>query len=294
MKYGIDISHWNLIQNATDLVDTKTNHKIEFVIMKISQRKSKDASFEKNYEKLKDKYLVGGYIYSKVKNPQEAMDEANFAVQCLQGKKMPAWVWLDMEDSSMRKLGKATLSNIIRTEAKILRTAGYNVGIYCNKDWYSNVLDAALRKDFKFWIARYPSADNGTIKENLSPKGYAAIWQYSSKGRVKGMGIGNVDMDILYENIFETTTPAPAPTPTPTTTKKNPWPVPTRTLYKGCTKGDDVKWLQFELNEMGYKLTIDGIIGTLTDTAIRSAQKKLGLAVDGKCGPKTREALIKN
>ena len=70
----------------------------------------------------------------------------------------------------------------------------------------------------------------------------------------------------------------------------NPYPVPTRTLYKGC-KGDDVKWLQFELNEAGFKLDIDGSFGSKTEKAVAEYQASCKLAVDKRVGPETRKAL---
>lgn len=70
----------------------------------------------------------------------------------------------------------------------------------------------------------------------------------------------------------------------------NPYPVPTRTLYKGC-KGDDVKWLQFELVEAGFKLDIDGSFGSKTEKAVAEYQASCKLAVDKRVGPETRKAL---
>lgn len=89
-----------------------------------------------------------------------------------------------MEDASMRKLGKNVLTNIINLEASILKNAGFKVGIYCNRDWYLNVLDSPLLAAlYPFWIARYPLLDNGTVKGNLSPESLKGckIWQYSSR-----------------------------------------------------------------------------------------------------------------
>lgn len=196
MKYGIDISHWN------GNIDFNKVDK-DFVIMKVSQGTHKDAKFDEYYNKCK--LPKGVYIYNKVKTVAEAVAEAQFAVKCLQSKTLEYGVWLDMEDASMRKLGKKALSDIINTEAVILKSAGFKVGIYCNRDWYLNVLDSAsLSKQYPFWIARYPASDNGTIKENLSPKNLngCAIWQYSSKGSVKGMS-GNVDLNIEFASPFE-------------------------------------------------------------------------------------------
>lgn len=71
----------------------------------------------------------------------------------------------------------------------------------------------------------------------------------------------------------------------------NPYTEPTRTLRKGLT-GQDVKWLQYELVESGYKLTIDGDFGNKTHNALIKFQQSAKLEVDGKAGPATRKALI--
>lgn len=196
MKYGIDISHWN---NNIDF------HKVnkDFVIMKVSQGTYKDPKFDEYYNGFK--IPKGAYIYNKVKSVNEALKEAEFAVKCLQGKKLEYGVWLDMEDAVMRSLGKKVLTDIILTEASVLKAAGFKVGIYCNRDWYLNVLDSKTLSDmFPFWVARYPFGDNGNIKESLSPKDLKGckIWQYSSKGKVEGMN-GNVDLNIQYYELFE-------------------------------------------------------------------------------------------
>ena len=76
----------------------------------------------------------------------------------------------------------------------------------------------------------------------------------------------------------------------------NPYPVPTRTLYKGC-KGEDVKWLQFELCEAGFKEIImahggiDGEFGKWTYKCVGELQKSCKLKLDYRVGPKTRAAL---
>lgn len=74
--------------------------------------------------------------------------------------------------------------------------------------------------------------------------------------------------------------------------KTNPYPQPTRTIFKGC-KGEDVKWVQWHLARHGYNLEIDGSCGSGTDKIIREFQKKNKLAVDGRCGPATRKELKK-
>ena len=69
------------------------------------------------------------------------------------------------------------------------------------------------------------------------------------------------------------------------------YPVPTRVLKRGCT-GDDVKWLQAALTLLGYPLDIDGIFGPATEAAVMQFQQDHGLTVDGMVGSQTRTAIL--
>lgn len=72
----------------------------------------------------------------------------------------------------------------------------------------------------------------------------------------------------------------------------NPYPVPEKSI-KLNSKGNGVRWLQYELNDKGgYKLIVDGVAGLLTIGAVMDWQKKHGLEADGIVGPKTKESLL--
>ncbi len=297
MYYGIDISHW---QGTVNFAKVKASG-VGFVIAKCSQMVAKDKAFETYYaDATKNGIPFGAYIYNKAINVGEAKKEAEFCVNLLSGKTLECGVWLDMEDASLKGLGKDMLTKIIEAEAEIITKHGYKVGIYCNKSWYKSVLDSKeLEKKYPFWIAGYPSVDNGSVKESLRPD-YGIMWQYSSKGKVNGIS-GNVDMDEAkvdlpsYMSIVAPKTPEVVnPTPTPVKAPSCPYPKPTSTLYMGKVgmKKDEVKWLQYMLNEKGdYGLSIDGKIGNFTDSAIKNYQRNARLVVDGKVGTKTITSL---
>ena len=57
------------------------------------------------------------------------------------------------------------------------------------------------------------------------------------------------------------------------------------------SRGNNVRWLQFELNRYGYRLVVDGIAGEKTITALKDFQSSHELVADGICGPLTREKL---
>ena len=73
----------------------------------------------------------------------------------------------------------------------------------------------------------------------------------------------------------------------------NPYPTPTKNIRLN-SKGNDVRWLQYELNRHGYRLIVDGIAGNLTIGAVLDFQRSHGLRlVDGIVGSETRAALLK-
>lgn len=76
-----------------------------------------------------------------------------------------------------------------------------------------------------------------------------------------------------------------------TDTKKNPYTKPTK-MVKFGDNGNLVKWVQYELNEAGYKISIDGVFGTSTLTAVRKFQKSCKITVDGVVGSKTIKKLV--
>lgn len=57
------------------------------------------------------------------------------------------------------------------------------------------------------------------------------------------------------------------------------------------SRGEGAKWMQWHLNQHGAKLVVDGIIGSLSRSALITFQKQHGLVADGICGALTRAAL---
>lgn len=83
------------------------------------------------------------------------------------------------------------------------------------------------------------------------------------------------------------------PPPTDFVNGKNPYPVPTRAITYGMT-GNDVRWVQYQLNCHDLMVDVDGSCGPACQSAIKEFQADHGLDVDGSCGPATREALKKD
>jgi peptidoglycan hydrolase-like protein with peptidoglycan-binding domain len=74
---------------------------------------------------------------------------------------------------------------------------------------------------------------------------------------------------------------------TTTTATIRPWP-----LVRQGDRQHPVKTLQYLLRARGRNLTVDGIFGPVTNSAVRAFQQQKGLAVDGIVGRNTWSALI--
>lgn len=211
---GIDVSHHN---GKIDWAKVAASGK-KFAIMKAqyeAQSHRIDETFEYNYAEAGKAGLARGvYIYLARTSLSDPVGDANALVDKLKGRTLEYGIWLDLEDKNIKHLSKAQFNELIDIYTVIFRAAGYYVGIYCNRDWYLNVLDSAkLKKEFTFWIARYPKNDKGIYNPNSSlkpdPKD-AAAWQYSSKGAVPGIK-GNVDLNVDFDGVVNLMQkPAPA------------------------------------------------------------------------------------
>lgn len=89
----------------------------------------------------------------------------------------------------------------------------------------------------------------------------------------------------VVNNLLGGATPQPQPAPT-----VNPYKKPTATVKSG-TKGESVKWIQWQLNTYGYGLVVDGSYGPATTTAVKDFQSKKGLPITGNCDMNTINTL---
>lgn len=191
---GIDVSSYQGKPDWSKVA--KSGYK--FAILRIHQKSGIDSSFEYNYKGCKSNgILAGGYKYSYALTPAQAIDEAEAVIEVLNGRGLDFPVFYDLEWNQQISLGKQAIENIAVAFLNRIKKAGYKVGIYCNLDWYNNVLSDAL-KQYDCWIARYPANDNGSVQERLRPN-VGVGWQYSSKGKVSGIN-GSVDMNVFYKD----------------------------------------------------------------------------------------------
>ncbi len=198
---GIDVSAW---QGAIDW-DTVADYGMDFVILRITEAGNViDSYFERNFSGCeKHNIPTGVYKYSYAMTVAEIQSEAKKVVEVLNGRKLQFPVWLDLEWNNQRGLGAEQIRELAEAFERIITAAGYKFGIYCNVDWYLNVICSHLKK-YDFWIASYPANDNGTLQERLRPD-FGAGWQYSSRAKIPGIN-GTVDRNVFYKDYKEVST----------------------------------------------------------------------------------------
>lgn len=198
---GIDVSAWQ------GQIDWKTvaAYGMDFAILRITEAGNvTDKYFERNYTECQ-KYSIptGVYKYSYAMTIAEIQNEARKVVSVLNGRELQYPVWLDLEYNNQRSLGAENIHKMAEAFEKIITAAGYKFGIYCNVDWYMNVICSHLKK-YDFWIARYPANDDGWLQERLRPD-FGVGWQYSSKAKIPGID-GTVDRSVFYKDYKEVST----------------------------------------------------------------------------------------
>lgn len=158
-------------------------------------------------------YAVYLYSYAKEEDGQlGAKAEAEFTVRVLNKLKslgyspnMNTQVFYDMEDDSTYVNDKNHMTGLANKYCSTINQSGYSCGIYANKNWLENVLNAKeLESKYNIWLAHYTGPDDyhnalsRPSSYNLTKYKY---WQFSSLGDVDGIK-SKVDLNYGYD-IFD-------------------------------------------------------------------------------------------
>lgn len=194
-RKGIDVSKW---QGDIDWKAVKDDG-IDFAMIRLGLGSKNgsgfrlDPYFEKNVGGALDAGIdIGCYFYSYALTIEEAREEAQYVVDVLSiynGFTYP--IVLDMESAQQQELGKDLLTQIVIEFGKVIRGAGYYFMLYSNPSWLKYQLHDEMLGDIDHWLAQW--------RDKPTYEGEYGMWQYSSKGRVKGVD-GDVDMNVAYRD----------------------------------------------------------------------------------------------
>lgn len=192
-KFGIDISTW---QRGYPY-DKANAEGVRFAILRAGFSRTKDNQFETHYANAKRLgWGVGAYWYIYATTVEGAKAEARAFLKAIAGKQFDYPVYLDIEDPSLRGIGRGTLDAMVRAFGEIMESAGYYFGVYTNVDWYRNVISGSeLNKKYDWWIASWSKGKPAGIN--------AGLWQFGgSTNVIRSPKIAGVvtDQDYDYKN----------------------------------------------------------------------------------------------
>ena len=189
MKKVIDISEHN---GSIDFEKVKKAG-IDTCIIRIGwignkENHTLDKKFEEYYKLAKENnFKIGFYVYSYCRNSATVLQGAEWCIRQLKNKYSDLPVFIDLEDNTIKNLGKEELTQHAIVFCNKLKKSKYDVGVYASLDWFKNKLNINELLDYKIWLAEW------TNKENHSFKYKVDLWQYTSKGKINGI---NTNVDI--------------------------------------------------------------------------------------------------
>ncbi len=202
-RKGIDVSKY---QGEIDWEAVK-NDGIDYAIIRVGIRGYseggivEDEFFRRNIEgAIANEIPVGVYFFTQAINEAEALEEADFVIEMLQGYQLTYPVYLDIEDVKKESCRTNGLTVEERTNnAKVflerIREAGYEPALYGNMKSFLLMVDLASLEQYDKWFAGY-------TLPIYYPYEYKML-QYSEKGRVAGVPAA-VDVNICFKDYEDT------------------------------------------------------------------------------------------
>lgn len=190
---GIDVSShqgeidWKLVKEAG----------VEFVIIRLGYRGYgeegrlvKDPMAQEYYEGAKAQgLLVGGYVFSQALTEQEAVEEAEMALEVTADWQLDLPVAFDWEflhfEARTQDMVPRLITNCAKAFCSTLEAGGVQPMLYTGL--YVKTLKLEELKQYPMWLALY--------SENMSYDYWMNFWQYSCTGKVPGIET-DVDLNI--------------------------------------------------------------------------------------------------
>lgn len=132
-------------------------------------------------------FNIGAYVYSYCKNLNAIESGCNWLFNQIKTKSFELPIFLDLEDETISILSKADLTNHAVKFCKYFEAKGYKSGVYASKYWFLNKLTIQKLLDYTIWLAEWTTNNNHTLGFKVD------LWQYTDKGKVKGI---NTNVDI--------------------------------------------------------------------------------------------------
>ena len=198
-RRGVDVSSY---QGEVDWEKVAASG-IDFTILRAAYRGYSvgrivaDDTFEANCLGASEAGLtVGVYIFSQAINVSEALEEADYVLNAIKGKKIDGPVVFDWETigksgARTNDLPVSVVCDCAAAFCERVKAAGYQPMVYMNRYDAYRKYDLSRLTEYPVWYAgEYDGAYPRFIYDYR-------VWQYTSSGKVDGIK-GNVDMDLWF------------------------------------------------------------------------------------------------
>lgn len=202
MLKGIDISGY---QKGIDLESVNSRNALDFNIMKATESNSiVDSCCDRFYQIAKRQNVKRG-VYHVLTSAASGTKQADWFLSNCEGYILDAMLVLDIEGTSSYYTSDVAIAldfcERVKSETGVTPIAYMNGNVLNQKDWQPLVdLGCGL------WIANYYFGYDTVGYEDANPDkhmsnprefGTAAMWQFTSSGRLKGYD-GNLDLDLAF------------------------------------------------------------------------------------------------
>ena len=193
---GIDVSSYQPMIDWQQVRDAG----IEFVMLRVGYRgyTSGELTMDKDFAS----HLAGAteagldlgiYFFSQALTPEEAVEEAEYVLECVDGLELAYPIYFDWEEVQAEartdEMNMLMLTSCALAFCERIEQAGYRAGIYFNQAYGYQQLNLVSLKDYDFWLAEYDAVPTFAYDVQM--------WQYTDQGAVPGID-GNVDLNIAF------------------------------------------------------------------------------------------------
>lgn len=197
-RFGIDVSNkeqdidWDKVQEFG----------VDFVIIRLGYRGygslgdiHLDLHFHENMKAAQERGMdVGVYFFSQAINEEEAIEEAKFVLENIEGYELKLPIVYDPESilDDEARTDDVTAEQFTKNSiafCEYIKAAGYEPMIYANMMWEAYELEMEKLSDYSFWYADY---------EKYPQTPYAfSMWQYTESGDLEGITAKKVDFNVM-------------------------------------------------------------------------------------------------
>lgn len=207
MSFGIDVARY---QGTIDWAQVAASG-VDFAMVRTGYRMdgSREIVADSNarynmQEAQKNGIKLGVYFFSTAVSEAEAIEEANWVADYIAQYRITYPVAYDCEgferaDSAQYGLSKESRTDIAIAFLNRIYERGYTPMFYASMGELTGEakwVTSRIENTYKIWVSQYPAAPYPQT-EKSSYQGVHAMWQYTNRGTVAGIG-RPVDVNIAY------------------------------------------------------------------------------------------------